>query len=343
VLVKSTGGAGLGDLIRSLLAALHYASIADRGIAVCWDDGLYGEEGQDVFPRLFRIRDFRVALLSELSSEDVLPKAWRGNLDQPMNRLYGLLRQDEWERSWALENLSFDQRRCDFPESTLVMWEFDRLYAAWNQVPAARRIGASPDHALRILAQRHLRPAEAVLNRVKVVWEREFRGKMVGVHVRKTFEKGGETRHLDMDHLFRTIDRLCKGAGDSGIFLATDNSEVEAAFRQRYPRVTSSPKWFGEPGVALHFNEEAPDKIQLAIEALVDLYLLAACDVLVHPGASSFSRVAAILGGLPPECVLPLAAGRPGPRAWWQDLRRSRRALRYWRGAQRPVPYFLTP
>lgn len=340
VMVKGTGGAGLGDLIRALLAGLHYATVSGRGLVPCWDDGLYGPIGENVFPRLLHLTGIVSPPLAGLDANDVAPTVWRGRLHLPLGRVYALERTDDWNRAWALDHLSFDQTRYDHPQTTLVMWDFDRLSAAWAAADPLARLGVSPDAAQRLLARRHLRPVPVVLERVRAI-HAHFARRMIGVHVRKTFEKGGASRHLDQTAVFAVLDRL---AGDDsvGIFLATDNRDVEAAFRERYPRVVSTSKWFGTPGIALHFDDQAPNKTQLAIEALVDLYLLAACDALIHPAESSFSRVAALIGDIPPECQLALP---PGPPTWRRRLRAAAWALRTRHGltTRATRPYFLQP
>lgn len=340
VIVKGTGGAGLGDLIRALLAGLHYATMTGRGLVPCWDDGLYGPIGENVFPRLLHLTDIVSPPLADLDANDVAPAAWCGRLHLPLGRVYALERDDDWNRAWALDHLSFDQTRYDHPQTTLVMWDFDRLSAAWTAADPSARLGVSPDAAQRLLARRHLRPVPGVLERVRAIHAQFARG-MIGVHVRKTFEKGGASRHLDQTTVFAILDRL---AGDDGfgIFLATDNRDVEAAFRERYSFVLCASKWFGTSGVAMHFDDQAPDRTQLAIEALVDLYLLAACDALIHPAESSFSRVAAVIGDIPPARLFSLPPGRP---TWRLRLSALTWALRTRRGLTKRAtrPYFLQP
>lgn len=340
VLVKGTGGAGLGDLIRALLAGLHYATVTGRGLVPCWDDGLYGPIGENIFPRLLHLNDIASPPLADLDANDVAPAAWRGRLHLPLGRVYALERADDWNRSWARDHLSFDQTRYDHPHASLVMWDFDRLSEAWAAADPSVQLGVSPDAAQRLLARRHLRPVPEVLERVQAI-HAQFARRMIGVHVRKTFEKGGASRHLDQATVFAILDRLTGDEG-VGIFLATDNRDVEAAFRERYPRVVCSSKWFGTPGVALHFDDQAPDKTLSAIEALVDLYLLAACDALLHPAESSFSRVAAVVGDIPPARLFALPPGRP---TWWRRLRAAAWALRTRHGltTRAPPPYFLQP
>lgn len=342
VLVKGTGGAGLGDLIRALLAGIHYATLSGRAIIPCWDDGLYGTVGQDVFPRLLRLEGIASPPLADLDPDDVVPAAWRGRLHLPFGQVYALERADEWNRTWALTHLSFDQTRLDYPESTLVMWEFDQFPALWAATRVQTHTGENPDEVMRVLAMRHLRPSNAIAETVQQYYERKFVHPMIGVHVRRSFERGAELRHTELKQVFWLVDRLiAKCNGNAGIFLATDNKKVEIEFQACYPHVLATGKWFGSPGVPLHYNDETPDKTQIAIEALVDLYLLAACDWLIHPAASSFSRVAAILGDIPRQRIYEMPPGSRSWRGrlngwWWTRKASSARSFRH----DEP-PYFL--
>jgi hypothetical protein len=339
VLVKATGGAGLGDLIRALLSALHYATVSGRGLVPCWDDGLYGLAGEDVFPRLLHLVGIISPPLADLDGDDVAPTAWRGRLHLPFGRVYALERADDWNRAWALSHLSFDQTRFDYPESVLVMWDFDQFPSAWAATPTGKRIGDSPESALRLLARERLRPSTEVLSAVRAVMEARFAPRMIGVHVRKTDERGAVNRHMELDTLFSLLDPLLDKREAPGVFLATDNLDVEQALLGRYPHVVTSNKWFGRPGDPLHFNKNVLDRTQVAIEALVDIYLLAACDWLIHPAESSFSRVAALLGDIPQGRIYSVP---PGSANWRRRLRAWQWSLRTRNGSFSKVfPVFL--
>ncbi|KPQ39574.1 MAG: Nodulation protein Z (NodZ) [Phormidium sp. OSCR] len=80
------------------------------------------------------------------------------------------------------------------------------------------------------------------------------------------------------------------------IFVATDSQEVLLSFENKFPNVISISKWFSASGQRLHQNpQECQDLVQNGIEALMDLYLLAACDSLIFASRSSFSFLASLL------------------------------------------------
>ena len=68
----------------------------------------------------------------------------------------------------------------------------------------------------------------------------------------------------------------------------------------------------------MHSNLECPDRMENGIEALVDMYLLAACDYLVVDEHSSFSYVASLLTNAPDSNVFNVQRGGNLP----PDLRR---------------------
>jgi hypothetical protein len=313
VIVKTSSSTGLGDRIRAVLSALHYAGVTGRGIQVCWDDGLYGEIGRNVFPQLFELS--QIATPENLHAEtlSVFPTTWRGHLHDSMNGRYAALRKDNWDRAWALKELSFDQSKFDYEEDILVIWDFDGFVASWNAAEPAKRCGQSPDGALHSLAKRHLQPSSLLRNELSRIKNAIFKTQMIGVHVRRANENAVKNNFVPYKRFFGAIDTIKADFPEAGLFLATDNREVESVFRDKYPDVVVSHKWLAAKSEPLHLSGLHPDRLQGAREAMLDILLLAACDFLVYPAASSFSLTARIFGGLPENRIFPLY-----PESLWQ-------------------------
>ncbi|NNC98698.1 MAG: hypothetical protein HKN85_00810, partial [Gammaproteobacteria bacterium] len=53
LVVKASGGGGLGDSIKSLLVAALYASLSGRTLVVDWSGGVYSDGDDNPFWRLF--------------------------------------------------------------------------------------------------------------------------------------------------------------------------------------------------------------------------------------------------------------------------------------------------
>jgi hypothetical protein len=290
LIVKSSVGSGLGDRIRAVLSAILYAQRSGRNLNVIWDDGLYGNEGENVFPHLFELRGVAEKSFPLPTDMNVFPPLWR-ELHQPMHVLYEHYIPEGWNRLKALSHFSFDQSRLDYPNDVLVMWDFDQFGVCCDP-PVTW-----DDHLLvGELAKRHLAPAESVSQAVNAYRARYFRPEMIGVHIRLSNEAQCRTKSVEESHYHTLIRRIRRRYPETGIFLATDNIEVERRFGHRYGELlVTTEKWFGEAGDPLHLSKRRGDRFQNAVEALTDMFLLASCSHLIFPALSSFSLMASLL------------------------------------------------
>jgi hypothetical protein len=134
-----------------------------------------------------------------------------------------------------------------------------------------------------------------VINTFKLT---HFSQNTVGVHVRYTDIK------IPLDQVIERARQVVSHHRADSLFLATDAQEVVTQFQQEFEqqppkkqvKVLTAPKWFPPPGQRMHQNWEAcEDRVQNGREALIDLYLLAACSDLVYSSQSSFGVVASLL------------------------------------------------
>ena len=134
-----------------------------------------------------------------------------------------------------------------------------------------------------------LRPVDAVVERVTAVTER-FQRPVMGVHVRRGdfAEYLPNQHHVDLPPLQRYFDYLDGWSGT--IFLATDGGDaVEGKFHDRYgDNVVVHPKRC--PG---------RNTLEAIQDALVDVYLLQACQAMIGTRFSSFSELAWAVSGVP--------------------------------------------
>ena len=56
LIVKGSGGGGLGDRIRSAIVGIIYAKLSNRKIYIDWSDGVYGDKGNNIFYLLFDVK-----------------------------------------------------------------------------------------------------------------------------------------------------------------------------------------------------------------------------------------------------------------------------------------------
>jgi hypothetical protein len=149
---------------------------------------------------------------------------------------------------------------------------------------------------------------------------RHFGERTIGVHIRQTDNMS--PRHLSMKGMFLSaflpaLDESTREAADAVIFVATDNRAVVDFLRQRYPRVVSRDKWYpAQPGEPMHGNRACPDKVRMAEDALVDLYLLAGCDGLIYSSKTSFARFARYLSRKPRQEAIDVASADKEPSGW---------------------------
>ncbi len=103
------------------------------------------------------------------------------------------------------------------------------------------------------------------------------------------------------------------------MFLATDNAEIRDELERRLGAVTA-PHWYARPGAALHKSPDR-DPLQVGLEGLTDMLLLAGCDHLIGDRASTFSKVAMTLSDGSTSDVQPLRKRWPQPLvAAWRYL-----------------------
>jgi hypothetical protein len=131
-------------------------------------------------------------------------------------------------------------------------------------------------------------------------------GTVIGTHIRFPFLN----RRTSIDSVFAAIDRIMHKVNDPTVFVATDKKEAEQLIEDRYSRVIHTSKWFPTTGLDLHQNQECPDKLTNAIEALLDMYLLAECNYLVFQASSTFSRVASLYSRMPRANIIDISRAR---------------------------------
>lgn len=321
VLVK--GDLGLGNRILCLLSAGLLARLTGRRLVVDWRDPLYARDGRNAFPELFEGR--LVAPLEELPDTDsVAPAVWRGRLDTSANarrrELFGPAHYD----AFAWRRFSVGLERIDRPERVLVFTSF------FEQIAPLRRFLTGPHAALRKLSREDLLRrlwdedlslVPALQARVGDLRRGALDGPTVGVHVRASDLR---TRDAAIE---RAVARIVARRPGLRIFLASDNREVVERYRQRFPHVVTTPKWYPPPGEPMHGHPDRPDALRDAADALVDLHLLAGCDHLVIDSRSAFGRLAALRSAAPRERIADLHPGRHVPLAVRRVVLRLRSRL----------------
>ena len=288
LVIKASGGGGLGDLIKSLLGAAVYASLTKRCLVVDWCGSVYDTEGVDIFESLFQLENLKVQKQLP-SSNDIYPFAWKGRLNKSLHDVYMEDQWPSWQRSKVIERYSFDISKLDYSYAVLVMWEFDQVE---KLLPFIRDVFTGTQ-MYQYACKNHLRFSPLFQKKLNDELL-SFSECMIGVHVRASNEfSDSKGSQLELGRYFHAVDKIHK-KGQVDLFLATDNKNVQLAFKKRYVSLYSIDKWFSVPGEPLHLGANCPDSLSNLVNALMDIVLLSHCSFIVITSQSSFSQMAEI-------------------------------------------------
>ena len=301
----------------ALAVAILYALHSGRSLCVDWRDRAYGTWNENLFPQLFTLIGVKsVEVIPQ--SADVAPACWCGRLHACLDdvRAEDLERggviwsgpAPPWDREVALARYSIDASKLDHPNEVVVMWSSGSLPGLLKTLKERGRIDGktTPEHIYRQVLRENVKVDALVRERIVEYTTNHFSGnRVVGVHCRRT-EEAARSRLLASDWAyFVAVNSILKGADDAVVFLATDNEGVEQAFVGRYgaARVLRTEKWLPDQGESIHMNANCPDSVRAAVDALIDIYILAGCQHLVLSGGSSFSYIASWLSPLPADRI----------------------------------------
>jgi hypothetical protein len=311
--------------MQTLALGLCVAPLMNRTLVVDWRDPMYSSRGENSFDTFFSLRG--VDWTTEVpATNSVFPRFWRG-------RLHSYPDDHLWVRvPWVGRRHDHGVlSQLDRDETALVFWAWywnDEHHALLQpQFEALDHPFASmkKQEIMRLLLRRHLVLASAIQRDVDAFVNQNFGSATVGVHVRHT------DRKVPLTGCYQQLDAALDSEPEAGIFLATDNREVEEGFRARYATrsFVAAPKWFPEaPGEPIHralpsrgqrsqastlagkggssgpsagLSPIGRDKVRMGREALVDMCALARCEYLVYSSGSSFSEMAMLLSSAPPQ------------------------------------------
>lgn len=144
---------------------------------------------------------------------------------------------------------------------------------------------------------REMVPALSIARRVDAFASERFRGhEVIGVHVRR----GDALQSRYAEHYKRSSDEVFEAAmarqvarrADVRFFLATDCEETQAAFQTR----------FGDRLITFH-KEFSPSEVlgpkEGQADAVAEMWLLSRTTSILGTEASTFGRMASLIGGLP--------------------------------------------
>lgn len=290
LLIKAKGG--LGNRMLAGVCGLVYADLAGRQAIVDWREGSYAPPGVNAYPLLFDTPvEATPDALADASA--VTPSIWRGRLNDTVGDLIAEVGEAEHSNPRAYRKYCVALDRTDQPEEVAVFWSYLPKFRRLARALAAdeRFRGKSEEAIASDYLDRYFTPNARVRGAVRDKLA-EIPRPVTGVHIRYT------DRKIPLGKFWARIDAARAAAPDGGLYLATDNGEVEAEVRRRYGQVFTIEKWFPEDGGRIHDNTTAPDMTREAENALIDMYALAGVDQLVYSRHSTFSYASKLIGGL---------------------------------------------
>ena len=330
LLVK--GIAGLGNRILCAMGGILYAQLSGRTLVIDWTDPLYSSKGDNVFHRFFTSPSCSPG--DEIPQTDsVAPALWRGRLAETAREI---VEQNEYDPDQVRRELSIDFRNLDYQEDVAVVVQYDARIDLLRKhfhdplhEPAKMPDGVILEKLLR--EELMLRPE--IQARVDHFKRSRFKSQTVGIHVRFSDYR------VRIVAIIKHLNALLKRECDLQIFLATDNVEIKKMFERNYPGVVTTPHWYGNPGRPIHNSSANLNRTENAIEALIDIYLLAECNHLIYDGSSSFSQLASLLSSAPAHQKVDVAAGQSkGNRRVRGTITRMLRRVRFSSWAFRLLP-----
>jgi len=293
LVVKPTGG--MGNRLLGLMCAVPYCLMTGRQLYVDWSDFMYSDRGENVFPRLFKIRGVPFSYRLPQAA-DVYPGFWSKQLTTNLLvEQVGINHMDP--RVMDETRIALSTR---YPQAVAAFWSFnlDPMRAALDHIQehlpqfsnlTVDGIGAEVMH-------KHILPRPAVSDQVDEFAAKHFTGPMIGVHIRHT------DMRMPLKETLRTVHDLKHSLG-ARIFLATDNQAVEQALADLFgDDLVTMPKRYPENGKHLHSHRVAGmTNYEKALDAAVEMYLLARCDAIVRYQPSTFALVSWYISGLPDE------------------------------------------
>ena len=312
------GIAGLGNRMLAAMTGILFARLMRRRLIVDWSDFTYSNAGENVFPLLFRCPEAEPAIAIP-DTESISPPLWRGRLSKSASVVISEVDPSAYTTRKGYRRFSYDLDTLDHQEEVLIMWSYTQLIRRARKHFRGEFAALAKQSDRSILAEllhTALMPRPELRERINK-WRVEHfgDGPVIGVHIRFMDSILPHVPFIKMrtsiDTFFPAIDRVMATIPRATIFLATDNREAQRLIEQRYPKVIATEKWFPTTGIEMHQNPECPDRFNNAVEALIDMYLLAECDYLVFPSSSTFSYISSLCTTIPHAHIIDVERFHP--------------------------------
>lgn len=302
------GCAGLGNRLMTFAAAAEYAQRNGRHLVIDWSDGCYAAAGENAFPLFFESDMALSTLPCDITTMNCLPKVMQNWSNENWN-LY-----DKFSIYYPTQLIARMATRAYY---ALLIRLFDRAPMSWGcKDDASMRVpfgsflpdGVEADVVLYAdfappfeakTLREHLRLRPEIIQRIDAYMAEQHLGaRTLGLHVRATDKTAGKKLH----RCIKKLPAMMEKHNLDTLFLCTDNAEIETVIQQHLGsmvRICSYPKNLPtvHQGGIHHWAGAQNDrdvKIQMAMDSVMDMFLLSKMEWLFYQRGSTFSEISHI-------------------------------------------------
>lgn len=263
---------GLANRMRAVASAVTLAGKTESELQVVWfqDWALNAS-----FSRLFKPVDATMAGLRDASPLDYLL------LDRPRSKNFHIPR--------ICQKFVFDSCLYERFITPLCKKHFD--FETWAR---DRQVYMASYTAFQLYKHELVRRLFVPLDEIQEEIDKRshlFSKYMIGVHIRRT-DNIDSIRQSPIELFYDKLDQDIKEDTEIGIYLATDSEEVKQLMKERY----------GER-LLLSDKQASRDSWEGIKDGIADMYTLARTQKIYGSFQSSFSDMAAQIGGVPLEII----------------------------------------
>ena len=136
-----------------------------------------------------------------------------------------------------------------------------------------------------------LKPAEDIERKVNEIMSQYINKEIIGVHIRRT-DNVDAIKNSPLESFILYMKTEQDIVSDVVFYIATDDAEVEEYIKQQFPTIEHS-----------YFSDKKSRRTESGMkDAYVDMLCLSRCKKIYGSYGSSFSQLAALIGGI--ECIV---------------------------------------
>ena len=297
---------GLGCMLMVLLPAWKYAIETGRTLIIDWRGNPYTRDDPDknLFPLLFEAPDPEAFVVPCIADDSItqlaLPQAILGP-EEPIVNESGVTHQLE-HGGVSIAQMIGVLARCEDVDMPTIIPALSSCFHIANRFgPYSQHPFFSVEEVTRIY--RSLSPKPLWSNLIDEYQAQYFADRpVIGIHVRHGNGEQNYRDHFsnrvikDFDTFIQVLVQCVKSlaeqrfGADYSVFVCTDSDVVVDALRPHFASFLSREIWRPQPGAGVDFDTAFKEArgVEAAGNALVDMWLLAKCDIVVRTRWTAF-------------------------------------------------------